>query len=231
MKATFRIIMCLSVLMVSSSVLAQSKHAASSAVTSKDKKTTIITTPASARTAYADDNAGSTVIFSNLATAYPAGLYWCCQGSTVSGPNSLILVEWWHGAAFTPSVDATATKIAVSIGYLAGTRKNIILSLNADDAGVPGAVLEQWTVYDLGEAGTCCTVQTKRSSGISLTAGQQYWIVASTEPNSDVWAAWNQADSDQIDNSVNAGYTNQFGPAAWQSFTTNLNVAFAVYGQ
>jgi len=209
---------------------AQKQKGVTGAVTSKDKKTTMIPTASGARTAYVDDNAGLTVIFSNLATDYPNGLYWCCQGSTVSGPNSPFFVEWWHAAAFTPSSNATAAKVTVSIGYLGG-RGSIILSLNADNGGIPGAVLEQWNLYDLGQAGTCCSVQSKKVSGIALTAGQQYWIVASTDADSDVWTAWNQADNDQVDSFLNAGYTNQFGNPAWQSYTTNLNVAFAVYGQ
>jgi hypothetical protein len=46
-----------------------------------------------------------------------------------------------------------------------------------------------------------------------------------------VWAAWNVADSDQIDNFLNAGLTNQQGNPVWESYMTNINVAFAVYGQ
>jgi hypothetical protein len=189
-----------------------------------------VTNPSAVHTPYADDNAGSTVIFSNLATAYPNGLYWCCQGVSVSGPNSLGFVEWWHATAFTPVANATPTKVTVSIGWLAGGG-SILLSLNADNGGVPGAVLEQCTLYELDEAGTCWAVQSKKVSGIPLSAGQQYWIVASTTAKSSVWAAWNQADNDQVSNFVNAGYTNQSENPAWTSYTTSLNGAFAVYGQ
>jgi hypothetical protein len=185
--------------------------------------------PAKASTPYVDENAGATTIFSNLATAYPKGLYWCCQGATVSGPDSPFFVEWWHAAAFTPAVNATATKVVVSIGYLGGGG-SVILSLNADNNGIPGAVLEQWTLSDLSEAGTCCTLQTRSSSGIALTAGQQYWVVATTGPNSDVWASWNMADNDQVDSFLNAGYTNQ-NSNGWVSSTSNLNVVFGVFGQ
>jgi hypothetical protein len=235
MRPVSRIVLCLALLIIASSAVSAQKQkagtsAVTTAVTTKDKKTTIVTTPSGVRTPYVDDNAGLSVIFSNLATDYPNGLYWCCQGVTVSGPNSPFFVEWWHAAAFTPTTNATVAKVTVSVGYLAGNGK-INLSLNADDGGIPGAVLEQWTLYKLGEAGTCCTVQSRKTAGVALTAGQQYWIVASTDADSSVWAAWNQADNDQVSSFLNAGYTNQFGAPAWQSYTTNLNVAFAVYGQ
>jgi hypothetical protein len=226
MKAAFRVVLLVGVMTVGWGAVAQNNGA----VTSKDKKMTMVPAVAGAHTPYVDDNVGSTVIFSNLATEYPNGLYWCCQGATVSGPYSPGFVEWWHAAAFTPSADATATKVTVSIGYLAGAG-SIILSLNADNGGIPGTVLEQWTLGDLGQSGTCCSVQSKKVSGIALTAGQQYWIVATTKPHSSVWAAWNVADSDQVDNFLNAGLTNQQGNPVWESYMTNINVAFAVYGQ
>jgi hypothetical protein len=214
------------------SLSAQTNHVARSVVTSEDKKTTIITAPSGANTPYVDETDGLKTIFSNLAVAYPKGLYWCCEGATISGPaDPPLFIEWWHAAAFTPTSAATVTKVVVSIGYLSGTDTSVILSLNADNGGIPGTALEQWTVSKLGEAGTCCTVQSKNGSGISLTAGQQYWIVVSTGPNSDVNASWNLADNDQVDSFLNAGYTNQNGSNAWVSSTVNQNVVFGVYGQ
>lgn len=230
MRPARGVLLCLAVLLASVSALsAQKNHQAPSAVTSKDKQTTFITHSSAPATPYVDENAGATIIFSNLALAYPKGLYWCCQGATVSGPNSPFFVEWWHAAPFTPAANATAKKIVVSLGYLGGDG-SVILSLNADNNGLPGAVLEHWTLSNLGEAGTCCTVQSANSAGVPLTAGQQYWIVASTTSASNVWAEWNQADNDQVDSFLNAGYTNQ-NSNGWVSSTGNLNVVFGVFGQ
>jgi hypothetical protein len=229
MRPVSRSLVCLLSLLLASGtfVLAQK----SDAVTSKNKQITTITTPGSEHTPYVDENAGLTVIYSNLAVDYPNGLYWCCQTATISGPKSLILVEWWHAAAFTPTADATATKIVLPMQYLAGKDTSVILSLNEDNGGIPGTVLEQWNLGKLSEPGICCTILSKAVSGIPLTAGQQYWLVASTSDDSDVWAGWPVADSDQIDSVLNAGYTNQFGTPAWQAYETNINVAFAVYGK
>jgi hypothetical protein len=231
MRHPCRIAMCVMAMLAAVNFMsAQTPHAARSAVTTKDGKT-IITAPSGANTSYVDENAGMKAIFSNLATEYPKGLYWCCEGATISGPKSPpLFIEWWHAAAFTPTADATVKKIVVSIGYLSGNVTSVILSLNADNAGIPGDELVQWTVNDLGDAGTCCTVQTKSSSGVPVTAGQQYWIVVSTGPDSDVNASWNVADNNQIDNFLNAGLTSQ-NSDGWVSSPTSPNVVFAVLGQ
>jgi hypothetical protein len=233
MRYACRIVMC-GVVMVSAvnTLSAQTKHVVRNAVTTKDKQITFVTASTGVNTPYDNETAGLKTIFSNLATVYPKGLYWCCEGATISGPNiPPLFIEWWHAAAFTPTFNATMKKVVVSIGYLSGNDTSVILSINADNAGIPGTVLEQWTVNDLGEAGTCCTVQTKQSSGVTLTSGQQYWIVASTGQYSDVNASWNLADNDQVDFFLNAGYTNQNGSNTWVSSSVNQNVVFGVFGQ
>lgn len=233
MRRVCRIAMCLMVMLEAATFLsAQTNRAARSAVTTKDHKMTIITTaPSGANTPYVNENAGLKTIFSNLAVAYPKGLYWCCEGATISGPNTPPFnIEWWHAAAFTPTGAATVERVVVSIGYLSGNDTTVILSLNADDGGIPGAALEQWTISKLGESGTCCTVQVRNSAGVALSAGRQYRIVVSTPSNSDVNAFWNLADNDQVDLFLNAGYTNQ-NSNGWVSSMTNQNVVFGVFGQ
>ena len=204
--------------------------AARKAIQTKDGKT-IITASSHANTPYVDVSNGLKAIYSNLATDYPKGLYWCCEGATISGPkNPPLFIEWWHAAAFTPTADATVKEIVVSIGYLSGNVTSVILSLNADNNGIPGDALVQWTLSDLGSAGTCCTVQTKSSSGVPVTAGTQYWVTVTTGPDSDINASWNVADNDQIDNFLNAGLTNQ-NDNGWLASPTSPNVVFAVLGQ
>jgi hypothetical protein len=236
MKTLPRIVVCVAVTLAGVSALSAQKNAsgadaAAIAVTSKDKQTTIITAHPAGGTPYVDENAGENVIFSNFATAYPNGVYWCCEGLTVSGPYSPGFVEWWHAAAFTPAANATVAKVIVPVQLLSGDHTNIILSLNADNGGLPGTVLEEWNLNNLSEAGTCCAVQSRTSSGIALTAGQQYWIVGSTGADSDVFASWSMADNDQVDSFLSAGYTNQAGGGQWIASTTNLTVAFAVLGK
>lgn len=232
MRQVCRIAIAVIVMLIAVNFLsAQTSRAARSAVTTKDHSRTIVSAaPSGENTAYVDASAGMKTIFSNLAVAYPKGLYWCCEGATISGPKGPFGIEWWHAAAFTPASDATVERVVVSVGYLSGNEQTVILSLNADNGGIPGTVLEQWGVSNLGAAGTCCTVQSRSSSGIAVTAGQQYWVVVSTGPNSDVNASWNLAENDQIDLFLNAGYTNQ-NSNGWLSSMTSPNVVFGVYGQ
>ncbi|MGC2473549.1 MAG: choice-of-anchor R domain-containing protein [Candidatus Sulfotelmatobacter sp.] len=231
MKSICRILLCVVVIQAAvQSLSAQTNHASRSFITTKDRKTTIIASPSGVNTPYVNETAGLKTIFSNFAVAYPKGVYWCCEGATISGPQGPFNIEWWHAAAFTPTSAATVEKVAVSIGYLSGNDTSVILSLNLDNGGIPGAALEHWTVSNLGQAGTCCAVQVKSSSGIPLTAGQQYWIVVTTGPNSDVNASWNVADNDQIDLFLNAGLTNQ-NNNGWVSSMESPNVVFGVFGQ
>lgn len=237
MRYVCRIAMCVMVMLAAvSSLSAQTKrgaarNAVTTAVTTKDHQMTMISARSGANTPYVGENAGLNTIFSNFATEYPLGIYWCCEGATISGPKSFPLdIEWWHAAAFTPTANATVKKIEVSVGYLSGNDASVILSLNADNAGIPGAELAQWNVSDLGEAGTCCSVQVGTSTGVTLSAGQQYWVVVSTAPDSDVNASWNVSENDQIDFFLNSGLTNQ-NSSGWVSAPTNPNVAFSVFGR
>jgi hypothetical protein len=85
-----------------------------------------------------DENRTRTLItiFSNLATAYPKGLYFSGAGYTVAGPANK--PEYEEAVAFTPAANHTLTEIEVPISILAGTSNTLVLTLNADNAGVPG---------------------------------------------------------------------------------------------
>jgi hypothetical protein len=113
---------------------------------------------------------GLVTIFSNLASKYPKGVYWCCAGYNVMGPNSGA-GEQWMAAAFTPDADRTVTKIEVSAGWSEGTN-GIVISLNNDNNGMPGQALETWNVSHLPFFGTCCScsrfpVKASRSPAVS----------------------------------------------------------------
>jgi len=61
------------------------------------------------------DKSSEPLIYGNLATKYPKGLYWCCVEYTLSGP---LAGEIWDAAAFIPTANATVTKVTVAVGYL-----------------------------------------------------------------------------------------------------------------
>ena len=170
-------------------------------------------------------DAGLVTIFSNLADRYPKGEYWCCEGYNIMGPNSGA-GEQWMAAAFTPSADHTVTKIEVAVGYSQGTN-GVVISLNKDSNGMPGTALKTWHASGLQNFGTCCAIVVKSDkSGIPVGAGKQYWIVLSTNGNeTDTVDAWNFNDTNQVDLTTLASYTNN----QWTVFQAS-GVGFAVKG-
>ena len=95
---------------------------------------------------------------------------------------------------------------------------------------MPGKALKTWNVSGLPRFGTCCTLVVRSdSSGIRVSAGQQYWVVLSTNNHElDTVDAWNVIDTDQVDPATVATYpgTNN----RWNAFQTTPGLAFAVKG-
>jgi len=176
-------------------------------------------------TAENSDDPGLVTIFSSLASKYPKGVYWCCEGYNVMGPNSGA-GEQWMAAAFTPDVDRTVTKIEVGAGWSDGT-KGIVISLNDDNNGIPGNALQTWNVRDLPFFGTCCTLlKVSSQQGIPVTGGQQYWVMLRTSDSGlNTVDAWNFTDADQVDLATIASFTG----TEWNVFQA-AGVAFAVKG-
>ncbi|HEY2446691.1 MAG TPA: choice-of-anchor R domain-containing protein [Rhizomicrobium sp.] len=187
---------------------------------------TMITTSPRTLTPTRTNDAGLVTIFSNLASKYPKGEYWCCTGYNVMGSQSGN-GEQWMAAAFTPTADHTVTKIEVGAGWSQGTN-GIVVSLNKDSNGAPGAALKTWNVSNLGIFGTCCALVVKSDkSGIPVSAGKQYWVVLSTNGNElDTVDAWNVDDTDQVDSATLASFTG----SQWNVFQVSPGVAFAVKG-
>jgi hypothetical protein len=128
-------------------------------------------------------DSGLVTIFSNLASEYRNGEFWCCTGYNIMGPSSGI-GEQWMAAAFTAHANHTVTKITVGVGYSQGTTNGAVLSLRLDNNGVPGKSLKSWTLSALPVFGTCCAlVAGSDTSGIPVSAGQQYWVVLKTNAN------------------------------------------------
>lgn len=199
-------------------------------VRGKNAWMTIVTQPAKSfpvptTTPYSNPQ-GQVTIYGHLADAYPNGLYWCCGGYNVMGPNSGAGVQW-IAAAFTPSANHTVTQIDVGAGFSQGTTNGIVLSLNLDNKGKPGKALKTWNVSGLPSFGTCCGVTTGTTSGIPITGGKQYWVVLKTNSSElDTVDGWNFDDTDQVDNVTVASFTG----TKWTVFQTTQGVAFAVRG-
>jgi hypothetical protein len=174
-----------------------------------------------------DKAAGMVTIFSSLASKYPKGVYWCCTGYNVMGANSGAGVQWM-GGAFTPKADHTLTRIEIAVGYSGQGVDGVVISVNEDNAGIPGKALKTWSASGLPFFGTCCTVVVKTDkTGIPLSGGKQYWIVLSTNSKeTDTVDGWNVSDADQIDQAKFASYDG----SVWHTFQTAPGLAFAVKG-
>jgi len=171
----------------------------------------------------------SNTIYSNLATAYPNGLYFSGEGDTLCGPSCALGESIEIAGAFTPSANATVTSISAAIGYIEGTDA-FDIALYSDNGGVPGTVLAQGTASSLPTFGECCGLATvKFKKGVALTAGTQYWVAAVTNSKeTTTFAAWNLATTDQVDAAPAAQNVNGAG---WSAFSTTLPPAFGVFGK
>jgi hypothetical protein len=230
MKVFHRTAVCLAVLTLSLSALAASKE---NIVVAKDGIRIMTTSPTKAATPYIDNISSSAVtLYSNLAFGYPKAIYWCCYGGLLAGPNSSYGQKngpVWQAAGFTPTSNLTVTKVKLGIAWQSGNTNDVIVSITADNNGVPGTVLSKWKVTKLPTFGTCCTVMSHKvpKGGVAVTAGTPYWVVISTEANSDFQGAWDFDIKDEIDTIPDA--YNYKG--VWYPFPANINFSFGVYGQ
>jgi hypothetical protein len=195
---------------------------------SPDKKIVIIKGGVAKYTPPLAHERGLKAIYSNLATLYPNGTYFCCYGYTISGATSPIGEQIWLGTAFTPAANAKVTEVDAAVGYVEGTN-GIVLSLAADSGGVPGKVLKSWNVGGLGTFGDCCTLATgKDTGGIPVTAGTQYWVTVTTsKKESNEWAAWPFNSTDMINTQTLAQNTG----SGWSAGSALPGLSFGVYGK
>lgn len=188
-KSTFaRVVLCLAVLAFSLTALAASKNGV---VLTKNGRQAIATNPSAKKVPFNPAaDAGLTTIYSNI-SKYPYAKYFCCYGWTLSGPSSGIGEQIWLAAPFTPSSNATATKVETSAGTFGGTNE-LVISIFSDSGGLPGTALASKHVKNLSEFGDCCVLTTaKFPAGVALTGGTQYWVVMSTDnTDADFEGAW-----------------------------------------
>jgi hypothetical protein len=208
------------------------KHAAMTVVTEPPRSITRTNTSTITKTNDTKTNipdSGLLTIFSNLASEYPNGQFWCCTGYNIMGPSSGI-GEQWMAAAFTAHANHTVTKISVAVGYSQGTTNGAVLSLRADNNGVPGKTLKGWTLSALPVFGTCCAlVEASDPSGIPVSARQQYWVVVRTNASQlDTVDAWNVDDTDQVHSRKLAVFPGVHN--AWYVFHATPGLAFSVEG-
>lgn len=106
---------------------------------------------------------------------------YCVSGSTPSG-STCNTGEQWIGMPFVPKQNSHATQVQTAVGTFGGTN-TLVLSIYNDVSGLPGTALKSVTVHNAPTFGTCCTLVSASmgSPGVALTAGTQYWVVATTD--------------------------------------------------
>jgi len=170
-------------------------------------------------------SAGLVTIYSNLGTGnnvYNSGAGSGVLGKSVPG----MPFPEWLGNAFIPTADHSVTEVQVGVTYVQGPN-TVILSLNADNGGVPGNVLRTWTFSNLPAFGTCCTLQTAMlKTPLPVAKGTMYWVVLRTlTTNQGTWDVWN-------DNfkGTQGTFSNNIG-SGWVQGGIQTQGAFGVFGQ
>lgn len=215
--------LCLALVLLAS--LTASAAGEDGITTAKDGRQTIAIKPVSPFVPLQSDFAAGLVRIYDNSSRYPLGVYWCCNGWTVSGSGSPTNTTYAEATPFTPSSNATVEKIAVAVGYVSGTNE-VTISLNVDNGSLPGSSLASANVSNLPPFASCCQFEVANfATGVPVTAGTQYWVVVqTTTPTSDTSAAWNDNDTNQTLQPF-AYYSN----GLWQSAEGILG-AFAVVG-
>jgi hypothetical protein len=159
----------------------------------------------------------------------PVGnVYNCCDGWTVSGSGT-VGEAFTAANLFTSLISGSVSQIDLGVGYVTGVN-SFYASIWTDNGGLPGTELAQWNNLSSNTTfGQCCGLVTiSNITGLSLTAGEQYFVVLGpTSQGSTTWEAWNQ--NNQGVNGLDLYSTN--GGQSWNSNGTgNPLGAFDVLG-
>lgn len=170
--------------------------------------------------------ADSTTFFSDLG---PSGdVYQCCSGGwTVSGVGTLG-TSYTAANQFTALASGSISQIDIGISYVAGVN-SFYAALFTDNGGLPGSELGRWdNLSSTQPLGGCCGLVTISGiSGISLTAGESYFLVlGAMDVNDTSFLVWNL--NNQSANGLDLYSTD--GGATWGSNGTQTIGAFDIIG-
>lgn len=193
---------------------------------SKDNKIVSVDHGLTSFTAPPAHSPDASVIFSNIGTAYPKGLYFCCYGSTISGSSSALGSQNWVAMQFTPAAKATVSEIDAAVGWFSGTNQ-VTLGLYTDAGGAPGTKIKDGVASGLQTGGGCCGLAVLKTKA-KLKAGTPYWVTVTTEGANNTFGFWNFNSTDQIDT---VPISNNTG-SGWQALGATVPApGFAVLGK
>jgi hypothetical protein len=121
---------------------------------------------------------------------------------------------------FIPATTSHVKQLQVAVGWISGTEL-VNVGLYSDNGGTVGTLLAGGEASIMPAFGTCCNLVTVNISTTTVTAGTQYWIVASSDDtNAPDFTAVFQASNLAI-------IAGDVGLEGWSSFTTNTPAAAA----
>jgi hypothetical protein len=161
---------------------------------------------------------GAVVVYSDFG---PSDAYNTSTGWTISGAASSTGFFSEAAMPFTPGFDCVFSDVLLALGNVTGTNQAEV-TLAADNAGVPGATIESFSLTGLGAFGDPDLVQANSVLNPELLAGVQYWIVVSPS-NSDTWDAWNWNSTGVVGGWGDTG-------SGWSGDTESTTAAFEVDG-
>jgi hypothetical protein len=163
--------------------------------------------------------AGTVTLFSNLST--PTAAYNDTTGYYVLALNNSVgLPEQAIGVPFIAPANAHVTLLQVAVQWISGT--NLVkVGLYHDSNGTVGSAMATGYVANVPAFGTCCEIANVTIASTAITAGNQYWIVATPDDT-------NAADFTGVFDASNlANIAGDVGGSGWFSFTTNTPAAAA----
>lgn len=142
------------------------------------------------------------------------GAYFCCYGSTLSGPSSFFGAAYGVAEQFVLTKAAKVGTLTAGVGYVSGN-DSVTLTLYADNGNnSPGTELASGTGTTSTEFGYCCGLTSVSISKTSLKANTPYWVGITTT-GSNFEAAGFQV-YNEVDDYVYLAYTTN-GGSSWGS--------------
>ncbi len=123
--------------------------------------------------------------FSNLGAG---DSYDCCYGWAIYGSAAPIKLD--KGSRFVPPSSYTLDSVQAAFNWYGGTAGGY-LWLMSDTAGAPGAILESFHFASLPAPSAAKIVTGTSTLHPLLSAGLQYWVVASADSDSFLGFGWN----------------------------------------
>lgn len=114
------------------------------------------------------------------------------SGATISGSSGAVGTEFVQGFQFTSANTGSIGQMVIAMGHVSGTPQ-VTMRLFADSSDTLGSQVgsDYTTTVNVGSFGGGTEVITRDVSGAgwTVTAGQNYWLMAQSA--NDSWLAWN----------------------------------------